>query len=131
VTTYQISRPSSNSIGCTKINDDGTESRFILFILPETDGAVKLSPIIVVDSEIQEERGFFKTIEPNSKKVIAEFLKWGPDAPMQCIHEIGGHLGKYFRTSEVEKEKSTEAEAGTEGVMVKHTSKKREKLSKK
>jgi hypothetical protein len=124
VTTYQMSRPSSNSIGWTKKNDDGTESWFILFILPETDGATKLSPIIVVDGEIQEERGFLKPIEPDSKKVISEFYKWGPDAPMECAHEIGSHLGRYFRTPEVEKEKSTEAEAGTEGLKLKHTSKK-------
>jgi hypothetical protein len=51
--TYGISCPSSSSIGFKKRDDEGKESTFILYILPNTNGAEKLTPFIVVDSDLQ------------------------------------------------------------------------------
>lgn len=128
MSTYEIYYPSSSSIGFTKTDDKGNKSTFYLYVLPETDGAEKLTPIIVVDSELQEEKRFFRRIEPDAKKVVSEFHKWAPDAPMDYPIKIGDHIEKYFRTSEVKKEKSMETEAGTDGVKVKAIYKKTEEL---
>lgn len=128
MTDYRISCPSSNSIGFKKRDDAGKESTFILYILPEYDGAEKLTPFIVVDSDLKEEKKFLRTIEPDAKKVIYEFHKWGPDAPLDYAHKIGDHLGRYFRVASVEEEKSIEAEAGSSGVRVGGQYKKSKKL---
>jgi hypothetical protein len=122
---YKVFYPSSNSIGFQRIDNNGKKSSFYLYVVPIKDGAEKLTPLIVVDSEVKEEKKFFRTVEPDAKTVIKEYHKWASDAPMDHAIKIGDHLGKYFRTSKVETEKSVEGEIGTDGAKVKGRYKKK------
>jgi len=126
MTEYDICYPSGNTIGFIKKDDEGNIiSSFYCYILPNKDGDERLTPLVVVDGQIREEKKYFRTLEPDAKSVIAEYHKWQSDAPPEYATKIGDHIGKFFTKSNTETEKGITAEVGTDGAKVKGEYKKK------